>query len=292
MATLPIEVSISASGSRSLIQPYGWTVWQTWTYVREHATAGDFFKPDSPTALPPWIWYGAGPLPCGIRRCITFFDTMGITQDVVVRAWCSGAPSASGQLYILNGNGADPDFGSEIYGWILGRFSAEYLIASKNIADLVDGKYHYFLIPSAHINSEGYTVLLWVHSTDYNNTGTPTGGAGVDYKISTLRESPAGYIWVEGDKLAYIGTDYTKRLKEGTLEGATGKEAGIHWVEDTKQRYIDSSGSERCMEGTLTGLTGKIPSQISINTKTPMLGTHYCYIDDDGKERCFEGTLS
>jgi len=291
MATLPIGVSISAAGTRNLIQPYGWTVWETWMWVWEHATAGDLYKPNDDN-MPPWIWYGAGPYPCGIRRCITFYDTTGITQDVVLRVWSSGEPDEEGQLYILNGNGADPDFGSEIYGWIRGRFSAEYLIASKNIADLGHNEYHYFLIPSAHINSEGYTVLLWVHSTDYNCTGTPTGGAGVMSHLSTLRESPAGYIWVEGTKFAYVGADCSKRLKEGTLEGATGKIASQPWIEGTKQRYIDSSGNERYIEGTLTGLTGKLPSQISINTKAPMLGTHYCYIDDNGAERCFEGTAA
>jgi len=291
MATLPIEVSINASAHLTLIQPYGWTVWETWMWVWERAFTEDLFKPDGAHRAPQ-VWYGAGPYPCAIRRCITFYDTTGITQDVVVRVWASGEPSPSGQIYILNGNGADPDFGSEIYGWIRGRFSAEYLIASKNIADLVDGKYHYLLIPSAHINSEGYTVLLWVHSSDYNCTGTPTGAAGIQYDISTLRESPAGYIWVEGTKLAYVGTDYSKRLKEGTLEGATGKIASQPWVEETKQRYIDSSGNERYIEGTLTGLNGKLPSQISINTKSPMLGTHYCYIDSSGNERCFEGTAS
>ena len=101
-----------------------------------------------------------------------------------------------------------------------------------------------------------------------------------------------GYIWVEVDNLAYIDAAYQKRVATGTLEGATGKTPGTHWVEGTKQRYIDSSGKERYIEGSLTGLTGKTSSQLSINTKSPMLGTHYCYIDSSGAERCFEGTAA
>jgi len=288
MAELPISVSISAFGRRALIQPYGWTVMETWLWCWGHATAEDFQKPSYPYNAPR-NWYAGGPLPCGMQRCITFYDTTGINEDVVLRVLCTDF-GGSGQLLILNGNGADPDFGTEIYGWIRGRFSAEYLIASKNISELVIGKYVYFNIPSEHINSEGYTVLIWVHSADYDMAGPPEGDTYLTIPDSTLRESPAGYIWVEGDNLAYLGTDYSKRLKEGTLDGATGKIGGHPWVEGTKQRYIDSSGNERYIEGTLTGLIGKIPSQISINTKAPMSGTNYCYIDDDGNERCFEGT--
>ena len=56
-----------------------------------------------------------------------------------------------------------------------------------------------------------------------------------------------------------------------------------------RQFDIDDNGDERRILGSLTGLTGKLTSQLSINTKSPMLGTHYCYIDDTGAERCFEG---
>jgi hypothetical protein len=65
---------------------------------------------------------------------------------------------------------------------------------------------------------------------------------------------------------------------------------GYGWAEGTKWAYIDADGVKRTQEGTLTGLTGKLPGQISVNTKSPMLGTHFCYIDSSGNERCIEGT--
>ena len=104
--------------------------------------------------------------------------------------------------------------------------------------------------------------------------------------------SAPGFIWVEGTKLAYIDGYYLKRLKEGTLTGTTGKIAGHLSAEGDYLHYIDSSGAERRILGSTTGLSGKQPSQISINTKNPMYGTHLCYIDSSGAERCFEGTAS
>ena len=227
----------------------------------------------------------------GLRRMILFFDTTGVSQDLVLKLNAGDSPTGSGTVYVLNGNGADYDFGDEIYGWIAGRFSAEYLITSKDLADIIVG-INYFNIPASHINSSGYTVLCLVLAADYADTYTPSGSAKLQAYTGQLKLSGGGHIWVEGTMFAYIDSSNQKRTKEGTLEGATGKIAGHIWVEGTKQRYIDSSGNERYIEGTLTGLTGKLPSQLSINTKSPMLGTHYCYIDDEGKERCFEGTLS
>jgi len=101
-----------------------------------------------------------------------------------------------------------------------------------------------------------------------------------------------GYVWVEGTKIAYIDNNGNKRTKEGTTTGTTGKIAGHHSVEGDYLHYIDSSGAERRILGSTTGLTGKQPSQISINTKSPMLGMHLCYIDSSGNERSFEGTAS
>lgn len=99
-----------------------------------------------------------------------------------------------------------------------------------------------------------------------------------------------GYIWVEGTKFAYLDASRQKRLKEGALTGTTGKIPGHYGVEGDYLHCIDSSGAERRILGTLSGLTGKIPAQISVNTKSPMLGTNLCYIDSSGNERCFEGT--
>jgi len=98
-----------------------------------------------------------------------------------------------------------------------------------------------------------------------------------------------GYIWVEGTKFAYLDHYRDKRLKEGTLVSGVASDT-FAWVDGVYQYYTDHAGGVRRIEGTLTGLTGKLPSQISINTKAPMYGTHYCYIGDDGAERCFEGT--
>ena len=285
---LPLSPSTSGSGVRDQVQPIGWTIWETWDWLwqQSDAEAGSFQKPCS--TIQPRNEYQGGPLACRIRRIIIFFDTTGIDYDLALRLYVS-SKRGTGSLYIVNGNGADYDFGVEIYGWIRGRYSAEYLIATRDLTALPTG-YNYFLIPSAHINSSGYTVLILVMGADYEYSGSPTGWVNIslDWQLNTPPLS--GYIWVEGTKLAYTDSVKTKRTTEGTLDGASGKEAGIHWVEGTKQRYIDSSGNERCIEGTLTGLTGKVASQLSINTKSPMSGTHYCYIDSSGKERCFEGT--
>ena len=110
-------------------------------------------------------------------------------------------------------------------------------------------------------------------------------------KIERVTMGDPGFGWVEGTKLAYIDNDGLKRTQEGTDTGDNGTEEDI-WVDGTYQYYVDASGDVRRIEGTLTGLTGKLASQISINTKAPMSGTHYCYIDDTGAERCFEGSLA
>jgi len=98
-----------------------------------------------------------------------------------------------------------------------------------------------------------------------------------------LINESGGYIWVEGSKFAYLDDYRTKRITEGTLEGATGKIAGYCWVEGTKFRYIDSSGNERYIEGTQEGATGKTPGHPWIEE------TKFRYIDSSGNERYFEG---
>jgi len=98
------------------------------------------------------------------------------------------------------------------------------------------------------------------------------------------------YLWIEETKFAYIDASYTKRTKEGTLTGDPDGDPYQAWVYGDYQYYTDYLGKVRRILGTLTGLTGKAPYQISINTKSPMLGTHYCYIDSSGNERAFEGT--
>jgi len=100
------------------------------------------------------------------------------------------------------------------------------------------------------------------------------------------------YIWIEGTEFAYLDTNRIKRLKEGTLTGDPDGDPYQAWIYGNYQYYTDYLGKVRRILGTLTGLTGKIPYQISINTQSPMLGTHYCYIDSSGAERCFEGTAA
>jgi hypothetical protein len=280
--TFPIEASISGSVSYTLVQPIGWTVFETWDYCWQQTGAGIFSKPANFGA--PYNWYAGGPAVSGMRRIIAFFDTTGISQDLVLGVYVTTSGVGGGQFYVLNGNGADPDFGAEIFGWIRGRFSVEYLIASKDMTALTEGKYHYFLIPAAHINSSGYTVLLFVHSSDYGHSGSPTSGVICGRPQMTLGLSPAGYIWVEGTKIAYVDGNYAKRTQEGSLDGATGKIAGHLWAEGSNLRYIDSSGNERYIAGTQEGAAGKIAGHIWIEA------TKFRYIDSNGDERCFEGT--
>jgi len=103
------------------------------------------------------------------------------------------------------------------------------------------------------------------------------------YINTDLKEG--GYIWVEGDDLAYLDAFRTKRTKEGSLTGNIGI-AGHCWVEGNYLHYIDSSGNERRILGTATGISGKIAGQISINTYWGG-GRNLCYIDSSGHERCF-----
>jgi len=100
------------------------------------------------------------------------------------------------------------------------------------------------------------------------------------------------YIWIEGTNFAYTDAAYNKRLKEGALTGDADGDPYQAWIAGDYQYYTDYLGKVRRILGTLTGLTGKTPYQVSINTKSPMLGTHYCYIDNTGAERCFEGTAA
>lgn len=109
--------------------------------------------------------------------------------------------------------------------------------------------------------------------------------------ILYINELPC-YIWIEGTKFAYLDIARVKRLKEGTLTGDADGDPYQVWVYGNYQYYTDYLGKVRRILGTLTGLTGKAPYQVSINTKSPMLGTHYCYIDNTGAERCFEGTAA
>ena len=148
----------------------------------------------------------------------------------------------------------------------------------------------------------GNTIQIGLYSPDQPELNPPEWtagwkrgylrqGAGHDPTELHYNEFSGGFIWAEGTKLAYLDVNRTKRTQEGTLTGASG-DPGYKWVDGTYQYYTDSSGKERYIEGSLTGLSGKIPSQLSINTKSPMYGTHYCYIDSSGNERCFEGTAS
>lgn len=288
--TFPITPSITGDGSYFRVQPIGWTVFQTWDYCWGQANANSWAKP--PGSYYPYNAYYSGPLQCGMRRVILFFDTTGITGDLVLRLYVTTGGWGPNQLCILNGNGADPDFGSEIFGWMRGRFSPEYLIATRDLTTLTQYTYQYFLIPAAHVNSSGYTVLILAHSSDYGHLGADPGAVNFTVGGTGLVLSPAGFIWIEGTKIAYVDGAYTKRTQEGTLDGASGKVAGHAWIGATKLRYIDSSGNERYIEGVLTGLSGKIASQISINTNPAIGGTKFCYIDSSGNERCFQGTAA
>jgi len=114
--------------------------------------------------------------------------------------------------------------------------------------------------------------------------GTP--GVGVPYIHINYIPTAAGYIWVEGTKLAYTDVPLDKRTKEGTKSGATNQTAGHLWVEGNNLRYIDSSGDERYIAGSQEGATGKTAGIIWVE------GTKIRYIDSSGNERCFEGTAS
>jgi len=275
--TLPISVSITGSGDCFKV---GWPTWDNWLYLWGQDDAWTLAKPAH--SVSPRNDYEDSPLMSGMRRAILFFDTTGISQDIALRVNVTAAGWGGGQIYILNGNGADPDFGAEIFGWIRGRFSAPYLIVSKDITAMTVG-YHYLLIPSAHVNSSGYTVLLVVHSSDYGMLGGPSATMAANWATSRLEESPAGYIWVEGTSLAYVDANCSKRLKEGATTGNTGT-AGHIWNEGNYLHYIDSSGNERRIEGTQEGATGKTAGHFWIE------GSNLRYIDSSGNERYFQGT--
>ena len=279
--SLPISLSTSGQARVNRVQPIGWTVRETWDWCRAEANGQTLSKPM--TGCYPRNLYAGGPLPCGIQRVILFFDTTGIDYDMSLRLYVI-LGSSTGGLRIVNGNGADYNFGHEIYGWMLGRFSSGYLIASRDFIDMPISTYQYFTIPAAHINSSGYTVLILAHSADYGNAGTPQSGISFNTTNVRLQLSCAGYIWVEGTELAYIGADQTKRTQEGTLEGATGQTAGHLWVEGNNLRYIDSSGDERYITGTLEGATGQTGGHIWIEA------TKLRYIDSSGDERYIAGS--
>lgn len=104
-------------------------------------------------------------------------------------------------------------------------------------------------------------------------------------KIQRVTVGDPGYVWIEGDDLAYTDSDGLKRLETGTLDGATGVTPGYIWIEGTKLRYIDSSGNERYIEGTAGG-SGTTPGYWWIEAND------FHYIDANGDERYFTGTLS
>lgn len=164
----------------------------------------------------------------------------------------------------------------------------------------------------------GYGVLedrtTWLGSCyiplDYNDYGTidiVLNSAGIEYlenhageeavplglRLSTdinISAPPAGnseMFSLALTNFTYEGVPYLATYLQIAPNRAA---AGYLWVEESSLTYGDATFHKRLIEGTLTGLTGKTPGQISINTKAPMLGTHYCYIDGTGAERCFEGT--
>lgn len=111
-------------------------------------------------------------------------------------------------------------------------------------------------------------------------------------KLQRVTMGEPGFGWVEGTKWAYIDNDGLKRAQEGTLAGGSG-DPGYGWADGNYWYYTEeSTGNVRRIEGTLTGLEGKASGQLSVNTKAPMSGTHWCYIDSSGKERSFEGSLA
>lgn len=244
----------------------------------------------------PFSWQGTSIV--GVRRAILFFDTTGQSGDMVLRLWNSrdSSPCYTGGTHyfrVLDGSGADPDFDEAIYGWMLGRMGAEYLIGEKLLSSIDCQSWGEVFIPSAYINGAGYTILIVTTDDDQedNYSGSSCGTSLMSH-LSQVQLHNCGYEWVEGDYLAYLDIARQKRLKLGTLTGVSGKTPGYTSVDGTYKIYVDASGNVRYIEGALTGLTGKIPGQISINIKSPMIGTHDCYIDDDGAERCFEGTVA
>lgn len=266
-------------------------------WLADESDENQFLKyPSDPTSAP-FGWWGG---PVGVRRGIVFFDTTGVTVDKSLYLFNgkASAPCYYGgteTLYILSGNGADPDFDEAIYGWIRGRFSPSYLIDSKLVGAIPCQEWGEIFIPQAFINSSGYTVLIVVLEKDYSCDKNHDGTIGTYLRLDlayldTPTYTLGGYRWVEGTKFAYLDAYRTKRLKEGTATGVYGT-PGYMWVDGTRQYYTDETSGEVCwIEGTLTGLTGKVAGQWSINLKSPMLGTFYCYIDETGAERCFEGT--
>ena len=279
--SFPITVSKLGQALVNRVQPIGWTILETWQWCWEQDDAETLGIDNS---MSPRNWYAGGPLSCGIRRGIMFFDTTGISQDVMLRLYVRDAGFGAAQLYVLNGNGADYDFGDEIYGWIRGRFSSEYLIATRDFTALTLYSYQYFLIPAAHINSSGYTVLILTSSSDYGYVGAPACGCSFDINLVALTLSSAGYIWIEGTSVAYIDASEAKRTQEGTLDGATGQTAGHIWIEGDNFRYIDSSGNERYIAGSAGAASSQTAGHIWFE------GSELHYIDSSGNERYFEGS--
>jgi len=277
---LPVSLSTSGNAVYSRGIPIGWTQLQNWQWLWAQANAETLTKPVA--SIQPLNQYYAAPLNSRIRRIILFFDTTGITEDVILRLLVS-VKSGSGSIYLLNGNGADYDFGAEIYGWITGRYSSEYVIATKTIASTTASSYTYFPVPASHVNSSGYTVLILVHSADYEYSASPTGYLTCTTDC-TLRLPSKGYIWIEGTSVAYIDASEAKRTKEGTLDGATGQTAGHIWIEGDNFRYIDSSGDERYILGSAGAASSQTAGHIWFE------GSELHYIDSSGNERYFEGS--
>lgn len=262
---------------------------EAWGAVEANLMAID---PPDPSVFPFTIW-GHTPL---IRRGIFAFDTTGLALDMLLRIWngITVSPGYFGidedQFCFLSGNGIlDIDMEEEIYGKVL---SCPFItqIAYDSIPYQSFGS---ILIPAAYINSSGYTFIAVCTSPDWDAHKQTRSSCGTYYdsSVSYIKLHPKGYIWAEGTKFAYTDANGGKRTKEGTDTGDNGT-PGYKWVDGDYQYYTDYLGNVRRILGTLTGLTGKLASQISINTKSPMLGTHYCYIDSSGNERCFEGTAA
>ena len=177
---VPTRIGVSIYGSAGVShtvmagesKTYEWL--QAWS--AEEATI--FAK--SGHAIFPWAWMPSAYAAVGLKRGILFFDTTGWVGDMALHLWNSivsgpGYYGGSHDFCILSGNGADPNFGKEIYGWIRTRFSDEYLITRKRISSIPCQSWGTFDIPAQFVNSSGYTVLICVVDNDFLGDSDPTG---------------------------------------------------------------------------------------------------------------------
>jgi hypothetical protein len=133
----------------------------------------------------------------GVRRTILFFDTTGIEQQPMSLYLFnaksgSGCYFGSGDYYILSGNGANPNFGPEIYGWMRSRFYDSYFIASKSLSDIDCQQWGVFDIPAQFINPAGYTVLICVLADDFHCVSTQSGQHGSYLQTGSAYLTPIG----------------------------------------------------------------------------------------------------